>query len=195
MGQAPLLLALDPGRDVGVCLGTPDAAPEFSTWKLPMDPDSPHDIGAAMDSFALHLEDVLRRRKPRLVLMEAPHVRPVGTDIKALRLLFGLCGHVELACRRARIPVRETSVAEARAAVRIEGQDRRMQKADVRAAVRLRGLNARNQHEADAAALWFERVVREDILAGAGGAWADRFRPQRQPTVGSAAAGCQAGAS
>lgn len=175
MPQAPLIIALDPGRTVGVCSGRADAVPVLRSFALSIDKNELGDVGEAIARFQDFLVEIIDDSAD-MVIFEAPYVAPRFVDPNAMRLLYGLTGAIEAHCWRLEVPVREATLLAVRALAigqtrPLKGTKHKITPAMVMQAMRARRFPCRNQHEADAAAVWLHRVHDEDALRRAGGAW------------------------
>jgi hypothetical protein len=158
------ILALDPGRDVGVCLGAVGGRPLTSTWILSFDQESPEVVGNALSDFEVLLSEQLPRERHALsafeVIVEAPWIPRSFMDANSLRLLFGLIGVAEKLCFDRSIAFRETNIQTYRSA--LLGRTKGVDKKDISQAVKSFGIHPNNLHESDAAAVWLERAFYHD---------------------------------
>jgi hypothetical protein len=173
LSGGPKILAIDPGRVCGVCIGRPGTVPALEQWDLELDREAPEDVGAALLNFETMLVDALTDVEE--VVMEAPYVPRSFVDINALRLLFGICGLIEARCHERHVQVREEQIARVRSALfgpaPAGSAHKKVTKADMMRAVKACGLSPRSQHQADAGAVWLTRVFQLDDLSRRGGAW------------------------
>jgi hypothetical protein len=158
------ILALDPGRDVGVCLGAVGGRPVTSTWILPFDQNCPEVLGNTLSDFEFLLGEKLPRDRKGSdtfeVIVEAAWIPRSFVDVNALKLLLGLIGIAEKLCYDRSIVFRETNIQSYRST--LLGRTKGVDKKDILQAVKAFGLSPKNLHESDAAAVWLERAFFHD---------------------------------
>jgi hypothetical protein len=158
------ILALDPGRDVGVCVGMVGGRPVTSTWILPFDQACPEVLGNTLSDFEFLLTEQLPRDRQGAaafeVIVEAAWISKKFVDVNALKLLLNLIGIAEKLCFDRSITFRETNIQSYRSA--LVGRTKGVDKKDVLQAVKTFGVTPNNLHESDAAAVWLERAFFHD---------------------------------
>lgn len=151
----PMVLALDPGKTVGVCWGRVGELPKFDQWDLPFDKKAGNVTAETYTHFEFELEEFLDRHLPDEVIIEAPWASGVIRDFNTLRLNSGLAAIAEMVCHKRRHFMSETSVSTARKLV----AGPKAKKGDTKPALQLRGFEPRNGHQADAGAVWLHRAL------------------------------------
>jgi crossover junction endodeoxyribonuclease RuvC len=150
----PRILAFDTGTTSGACADTSTGAPTFFTWHGARW-SSPGEFGARLHHFDVWVSDLIALTKPERIVFEAPLVirgDNVHTNADTVRLLYALAGEVERIAYRHDLPVDEENVQRVK---KIFAGSGRAKKADVLFRCRQLGWSVKNEHEADAAALWF----------------------------------------
>jgi hypothetical protein len=150
-----MVLALDPGKAVGVCYGRVGEVPKFDQWYLPFDKKAGNITAETYDCFQADLLDFLIANQTDEVIIEAPWARGLITDFNTLRLTVSLATITEMVCHKQKIFMAETAVSSARKFV----AGPKARKVDVTPALKLRGLNPRSSHQADAGAVWLHRAL------------------------------------
>ena len=157
------VLALDLATVTGWAYGEPGNAPEFGSLRFAK-PGAPH--GEVYRGMRAWLNDWITDSS--LIVYESPAAASVmmgKTNLDTLRLLIGLCEHVEELCY-GRIDLREARVSDVRA--HFIGTNK-IKRADAKVAtidrcLRL-GWKVDNDNEADACALWHFQIccLRPDL--------------------------------
>lgn len=154
-GLTPMVLALDPGKTVGVCWGRVGELPQFDQWDLPFDKKAGNITAETYSHFEFELLEFIAWHAPDEVIIEAPWAAGMIRDFNTLRLTVSLAAIAEMLCHKRRIFMAETAVSTARKLV----AGPKAKKGDVKPALKLRGLEPRNGHQADAGAVWLHRAL------------------------------------
>lgn len=151
----PMVLALDPGKTVGVCFGRVGDIPTFDQWNLPFDIKAGNITAMTYHSFENHLIEFIAHHAPDEVIIEAPFGGRMKLDFNTLRMTVSLATITEMVCASFGLFMSETSVGTARNLV----AGAKAKKGDVGPALKMRGLTPRNGHQADAGAIWLHRAI------------------------------------
>lgn len=164
--DAPLILGLDPGKHVGVCLGRAGDSPKFDTWTLPILPSHPNYNGPALMDFVAELNGLLDKGVDEVIL-EAPFVAfgkvDFSPDVELVRSLLGVAEYI---CETRRVFISQTTIGAIRSAVvgKPPVKGKKIQKADVAQMMKLRGFSPRGPHQSDAGAVWLHWVLTRGTL-------------------------------
>lgn len=146
-----MILALDTGTATGVAWGKIGATPKLATLRLP--DGGRADVGRFFSRFADALHDMIVDIDPTLIVFEAPFIGgKLVRNMHSARRVIGLPCVVEMLAHRHGIECAEAGIFDVRGFLL---NDRKAKKAPVLPAVVARGLTPANDHEADAAAVWF----------------------------------------
>lgn len=151
----PTVLALDPGKTVGVCFGRVGETPIFGQWDLPFEKKAGNITAETYRHFEQELTSFIEKNLPDEVIIEAPWARGIVRDFNTLRLTVSLATITEMVCHDYRIFMAETAVGTARNLI----AGAKAKKGDVGPALKMRGLTPRNGHQADAGAIWLHRAI------------------------------------
>lgn len=148
------LLALDIATTTGFCVGSPDEAPRFGSFRIPPG-FSPDELGRRGAAFSNWLSDLITVEQPSMISFEAP-IPPRGgnmqTTMQTVRLLMGLSFLAETIAHMRDIECFEAHIQTVRKAFTGSG---RSDKEAVIAACVNRGWKVADDHQADAGAIWF----------------------------------------
>lgn len=154
-----MILALDTGTATGVAWGKIGATPKLATLRLPEGARA--DVGRFFSDFTDALHAMIVDTKPTLIVFEAPFVGPkLARNMHTARRVIGLPCVVEMLAHRHGVECAEAGIFDVRGFLI---GDRRAKKAPVLPAVVARGLMPANDHEADAAAVWFYTAHMRDV--------------------------------
>lgn len=146
-----MILALDTGTATGVAWGKIGATPKLATLRLPEGGRA--DVGRFFSSFTDALHAVIVDVAPTLIVFEAPFIGgKLARNMHSARRVIGLPCVVEMLAHRHGVECAEAGIFDVRGFLL---NDRRAKKAPVLPAIVARGLTPANDHEADAAAVWF----------------------------------------
>lgn len=148
------ILAIDCGTTSGAAFDNSEGRPVFVTW-YGNRWSAPGEFGARLHEFDVWVSDLITLNKPDAIAFEAPLVA-VGGNVKTnhdtVRFLYGLAAEVERIAYANSIASFEVNVGTVKKQFAGSG---RAQKSDVMFRARQLGWEVKNEHEADAAALWF----------------------------------------
>lgn len=157
------ILAIDCGTISGAAGGSSSAAPTLHTWRG-SSLDGPEEFGARFDRFEEWLGDLVAIHQPELIAFEAPLVARgpnVATNHATLRFLFGLAAIVEKRAHQLGVACEEVNVQSVKLHFAGHGHAKKFEIAEKCRSI---GWEPANEHEADAAAVWFCAQVAADNL-------------------------------
>ena len=148
------ILAIDCGTVSGAAGGSPAAAPVLHTWRG-SNLDGPEEFGARFDRFEEWLDDLVAIHQPDMIAFEAPLVARgpnLATSHATIRFLFGLAAIIEKRAHQLGIRCEEVNVQSVKLHFAGHGHAKKYEIAE---RCRALGWQPKNEHEADAAAVWF----------------------------------------
>ena len=163
-----MILGLDLATSTGICYGDGASIPVVYAKRMP---STGKDVGAFLVDFWMHLDPLLEKIKPRVVVFEAPIFPAAKVDketgelltgaqnIHTMRKLMGLAGLVEMACAFRAIDCREVALSTVKKEL---GGHGRASKADMMFAARRAGIELAEgdeaEDEADAFGVWLTGI-------------------------------------
>lgn len=146
------VLALDLATVSGWAWGKPGTTPIFGSIRFVRQNE---ERAVAYRQFRLWLDLICSARKPAVITYESPIGAFMGgkTNINSLRLLLGLCEHLEEWAHQ-KFELREASVAQVRSHFIGRNMKSAVAKELTMARCRERGWTVNTTDEADACALW-----------------------------------------
>ena len=150
-----MLLALDQSSTrTGLCVGRPDGPVSLHSSRIKK---RGSEYGAALAAYGRWLNQRIDEYRPTLIVYEQP-VRPNGMlNLHTARLLYGLCGIIEVVALQRSIPCLE--VHNQKVKVRLYGKGgKKPKERDAVRMARAWGFDATNSDEADAAGVFLVAV-------------------------------------
>lgn len=148
------VLAIDCGTTSGAAAGAADAVPVFATWRG-KGIDEHDAFGARFDRFEEWIDGLVAVHQPDAIAFEAPLVARgpnVATNHATIRFLFGLAAIVEKRAHQLGVRCAEINVQTVKLHFAGHGHAR---KQDIIGRCRGFGWQVDNEHEADAAGVWY----------------------------------------
>lgn len=159
------ILSLDLATVTGFAYGKPGSIPQFGSIRF-SPPGSPRPV--TYRRLRSWLNGSIEKIKPGIVIFESaaiPMVMQGRTNADTIKLLMGMCEHVEELCYE-RVDLREATTSEVRAHFLGTNRIKRDEaKAMTMDKCRQLGVDVTNDNEGDAVALWFYQVhhLRPDL--------------------------------
>lgn len=155
------VLAIDCGTTSGAAAGAADAVPVFATWRG-RGLDEFEEFGLRFSRFEEWLDDQVAVHQPDLIAFEAPLVARgpnVATNHATIRFLFGLAAIVEKRAHQLGIRCAEINVQTVKLHFAGHGH---ATKSAIAMRCRSLGWPVENEHEADAAGVWYCAQLERD---------------------------------